>query len=76
MQVSKQLKFILFNYMKSLIQMQIKNKLFSTALALSALIFVGCQKQDFVALNTNPDVLYSVKARRTILQRRKTRPWF
>ncbi len=41
--------------------MQIKNKLFSTALALSALIFVGCQKQDFVALNTNPDVLYSVK---------------
>ena len=41
--------------------MQIKNKLFTTALALSALIFVGCQKQDFVALNTNPDVLYSVK---------------
>lgn len=41
--------------------MQIKNKLFSTALALSALIFVGCQKQDFVALNTNPDILYSVK---------------
>lgn len=41
--------------------MQIKNKIFSTALALSALIFFGCQKQDFVALNTNPDVLYSVK---------------
>lgn len=41
--------------------MQIKNKLFSTALALSALIFVGCEKQDFVALNTNPDVLYSIK---------------
>lgn len=41
--------------------MQIKNKIFSTALALSALIFVGCQKKDFVALNTNPDVLYSVK---------------
>lgn len=41
--------------------MQIKNKIFSTALALSALIFAGCQKQDFVALNTNPDVLYSVK---------------
>jgi hypothetical protein len=41
--------------------MQIKNKIVSTALALSALFFVGCDKQAFVDLNTNPDVLYSIK---------------
>jgi hypothetical protein len=41
--------------------MQIKNSIFSIALALSTLFFVGCQKQAFVDLNTNPDVLYSIK---------------
>jgi hypothetical protein len=41
--------------------MQIKNKLFSITLAMSTLFFVGCQKDAFVKLNTNPDVLYSVK---------------
>lgn len=41
--------------------MQIRKKIYSTALALSALLFVGCDKQSFVDLNTNPDILYSVK---------------
>jgi hypothetical protein len=41
--------------------MHTKNKIFSITLVVSALFFGGCQKQSFVELNTNPDVLYSVK---------------
>jgi hypothetical protein len=41
--------------------MQTKNKIFSITLVVSALFFAGCQKDAFVKLNTNPDVLYSVK---------------
>lgn len=41
--------------------MQTKNKLFPIVLVLSVLLFAGCQKDSFVKLNTNPDVLYSVK---------------
>lgn len=41
--------------------MQTKNKILSITLALSTLLFAGCQKEAFVKLNTNPDVLYSVK---------------
>jgi hypothetical protein len=41
--------------------MKMKTKIFSWVLAVGALAFTGCDKQDFVDLNTNPDVLYSIK---------------
>jgi hypothetical protein len=41
--------------------MKMKTKIFSWVLAVSAIAFSGCDKQDFVDLNTNPDVLYSIK---------------
>jgi hypothetical protein len=46
---------------KRLSKMQIKIKIFSWALAITALSFVGCKKEAFVELNTNPDVLYTIK---------------
>lgn len=41
--------------------MQIKNKIYTWVLAATALSYVGCKKEAFVELNTNPDVLYSIK---------------
>ncbi len=41
--------------------MKMKTKIFSWVLAVGAMTFTGCDKQDFVDLNTNPDVLYSIK---------------
>lgn len=41
--------------------MHTKNKLFSITLVVGMMFAAGCQKQSFVELNTNPDVLYSVK---------------
>ena len=38
-----------------------KKKLLSWALAIGAFSLTSCDKQAFVDLNTNPDVLYSVK---------------
>jgi hypothetical protein len=43
------------------ITMKMKTKIFSWALAIGAMAFTGCDKQDFVELNTNPDVLYSIR---------------
>jgi Starch-binding associating with outer membrane len=41
--------------------MKMKKKIFSWALAIGTMSLVSCDKQAFVDLNTNPDVLYSVK---------------
>ncbi len=41
--------------------MKMKKKLLSWALAIGAFSLTSCDKQAFVDLNTNPDVLYSVK---------------